>query len=1162
MKRKLLLGLGVVVALLVVIVVAGFVLINPQKLVAEKKDDVLKQVSAKIGRQVTAGDVTAHVGGALTARIANVQIAGADASKKPQLEMGALDMRFSLLHALLTFGKDLYVERFDVQGLTVRAARDAEGSWDFQDILDHLSSGDDAAAEKSEGAPAFLKGLRIASARIEDGRVELDDKMLGRPLAVGALAVTTSDVELGKPLSVKLACTLEDGARKSPVAVSASLAVLPGDLSFNPLPDVSVKANLTDVDLGPWGGLAPADAPAPVAGSLRAALDIAAKDDAKKLVVDGTLYARGLVLRDAVSAAASAADKASAPRGTALDADVNIALDVDQQAPRYSIKRLTLKGNGLDLNATLDAKGASLAALDKADVQASAQDLGRVLGVLPPSLRGLPEAVRIEGPLKAKLKSDGADIDASLDLDGARVRYMDVPDDGPASLATDALFDKPASKALNVTLHGTRGGKSLDVDRFALVVDKAKIGGTLSLPTDKSAPLVADINSGPVDLASLQDLVPPFKAAIGRGQRVAGTAEVKVKASSQGGKQQADAAVELKSLDVNLASTMVRGGGSVTLKAVPGADGVAITAGANLDALSVQKHGDGGALVVNKPSGLPLRLDVEAKKGTNRADVQKVLLAIGKSTIQGHGSVSALDKDTPVLDVDLGDVSLGFDDLRAAVPGASKLPAGGRLTGKLKLGGGTSAKTLVVDAKNISATFGHSRIAGDVRVKDLSAPVLEVKLPTLDVAFDDVRPLSASAADLPAGGRFSGSLTMSGDTARSSSVKAHVKIDTLVAAGSDMRGDVDIQDLDKPRFDLTVTSSNLDVDKLRDSFGGSDDGKPTKRSAKDKNKHGLSRETRAMLRDVNGKGSVTARHAVVKGFPLENFKGALVMTRGVVRFDALDFGLYDGKVSAAGSTVDLPAERLGYDLKLKGDNIDFGSAVASQTGLGHVFSGRLSPDVAVTGRGIAAGDFALSAEGPAGLTFKSLSLSSLDLLSAITDAVKRTGKVPGMKAASASDKGVELQSFKAATQFLGGRLKLQRPVETESGLGKITWTGAAGLDAGLDLGATVNLTPQTIRKMTGGKLTPRSAVPVPLKIGGTWDHPRVTGVDVGKLVGALLGSVAGGVVDDIKDDAKKSGTQAAKDLAGDALKAATGDKKKKKSTTDKAVDAAKKLFGH
>lgn len=1158
MKKKILLAFGAVFGVLVLVVIGAVVLIDPEQLVNEKKDALLKDLSTTIGREVTAGKVTASLGSQLKARVEQVQIAGLP-GKQPALYVGAVDVRFSLVRALLSFGRDLHVERFGIKGLQLRAARDSDARWDFQDMLDKLAADEAAPKEpKERGDQSFLQGARIAELVIEDGVLELDDKVLGRPLQAYDVDIQTSDVVLGDPLMVSLHAMLRDGQRESPIDAKARLAVLPKDLSFDPLPDLELDAKLLDVDLGAWGALLPADAPAPVRGTLRTSLKATLKDDLQRIAVDGTINARELVLRDALSPLATAAERAAAPRGRPLSADIELALERDAKEQRTKVSKLTLKGSGLDLAATLEAKGSGLAGLEQADVKASAQDLAALLQALPPSLRGLPDEAKIEGPMQAHLTAAGESLDLSVNLDAARVRYLDVPDDKTVAEATAALFDKPAGRPLNVTLHGKRTRSALDVDKLELVLDTAKIAGTLSLPTEKGAPLVADVASGPVQLASLKSLAPPFAEALGKGQRVDGTVELKVMALSDGGKQVADAALELRALDVNLASTTMRGAGSITVKAQPQGGDVDLTVLANLDGLSVTKRAADGSTTLSKPAGLPLRLDAVAKKTKSRADFSKLALAIGRSTLNGRGSIADLDKEASRLDIDLGQVQLGFDDLRQTIPGAASLPAGGRLAGNVKLAGGTSSETLAVDARGLNVAFGSSRFAGDVNLKNLSTPVLDVKLTQIDLAFDDVRGLSASAADLPPGGRLKGTLTMSGDTKKSASVKAGLKIDSLTAADSSLKGQIEIENLDKPRFELTLTADKLNVDKLREAFSSDTDEKTKKK--KDDNPHGLSKETRALLADVNGKGSLNAARAIVKGIPVTNFKSALTMTRGKLKFDTLEFGLYGGTMTATGSAIDLPAEKTGYDLKLAGKDIDFGAAMAEQTGLGRIFSGSISPKLEVKGRGLAAGDFAISAEGPAEMKFKSLSISTLDLLGPIGEAVDKTGKLPGMKLGAAStDKGLNLQGFTALTKFIGGRLKLDKPIDADTPLGKMNITGSAGLDAGMDFTSTLQLTPAMVAKLTGNKIKVKEAVPVPLKIGGTWDKPKVSGVDVGKLVVALVAAAGKDALSGAVDDFLGGGDDKKGDKKGDKKK---GKKKDKKSTEEKAMDAAKGLLGN
>src|SRR5687767_4259467 len=115
MKKKLLIGLAAILVLVIGAGVVAFFVLDPKAMVAKKKDEVLADLSTKLGRQVTAGDVTASVGSQLKARIVNIQMAGPPVAegqppKPAQMQIGSVDMRFSLVRALFSFGQDLYVE--------------------------------------------------------------------------------------------------------------------------------------------------------------------------------------------------------------------------------------------------------------------------------------------------------------------------------------------------------------------------------------------------------------------------------------------------------------------------------------------------------------------------------------------------------------------------------------------------------------------------------------------------------------------------------------------------------------------------------------------------------------------------------------------------------------------------------------------------------------------------------------------------------------------------------------------------------------------------------------------------------------------------------------------------------------------------------------------
>ena len=1163
--KKVLIGLAAVVGLLVVLAGAAFLLVDPKAFVEKKKDELARQTSEQLGRTLTIGPVTATVFPTLEARVQDVKLSGPVEGAPPQAAIAQVDVKLDLWKAVFSAGQILEVDHVVINGLALRASRDAQGKWDFDDVLRKLEA-EAAKKPQTEEAPAdlsFLRGAKLARFTIANSRVDLNDAALGRPLAATDLFFEVSDVVLGQPLVAKLKTVLEDQGKKAPIDVGVRFAALPEDLSFDPPPDASVDVKIADLDVSGWGALLPPDAVAPAWGTVRTDVTATSAKGGNDLKLAGVIYLRGFQLRDAASPVATPAEVKAAPRGQPLDLDVDVAVALDRAAPRYTIQRLALKGSGVDVQGALDATGTSPADLVTADVKATVAELGKVLAVLPPSIAALPPEVKIEGPLAAAIAATASDVTASVSLDSARVRYGASPD------APD--FDKAAGKPLNLKVHGAKKGDVLDVDQFALVLDTAKIGGKLVLPVKDGAPLSADVTSGPVTLASLRGVVPPFARALGAGKKVDGTVELTAKANAQGAQQTADVSLKLSGFDVALDRTTARGGGTIAVKAQPSGETLKILAEANLDGFAVKSVDETGATTLDKPAGVPLRLDVDATKGATRADIAKAAIAIGKSTIAAKGAVTGLGGKSPAIDLDFGNVDVAFDDVRAAVPGAAKLPAGGRLKTALKVKGAPDAmSTLIVDAKNLDVAFGSSRIAGDVQVTNLDEPQLAVDLTTVNLAFDDVRPMSEGAGDLPAGGRFQGALKMRGDTARDDTVDVGVTVAKLEVPGSKITGTIQLKSLEKPRFVLDLKADSLDVDKLAGT--GGDDAKKDAPKKPGDNPHGLSKSTREMLANVSGTGTLKADRAIVKTVPVTNFVGKLTMTRGVLSFDTLDFDMYGGRVSATGTVLDLPAERTGYDLKMKMKNVDIDKALAAHTSLGGVFSGKLSPELDVKGKGLAWQDLVATLEGPAVFQSEAITVETLDLLGPIGAQLKAATKsATTFKSANAAQ-GTTLKDVLAVATFKGGKMQLKKPMQVATNQGKLTLDGAAFLDKRLDFTATLDMTPDVIATLTGGSFKPKTAIPVPMKIGGTWDAPRITGVDVSQLAaamgGAVVEAVAGQAVDKVSDVVgDKLGDKAGaivkdaadpKKVEAEAKKLAEAEKKKAAAEAKKLADAEKK----
>lgn len=1130
MKRPLKIVLAGLATLFVLLGLA-VVLIDVDALVEAKKPELLKRASEAVGRDVTVGKIDARILPSFGATVTDVRVAGRTAEAPALLDVGDVELRLSLWKALTSLGKDLEVNAIELRRVKAHVARAENGEWSFSDILDRQ---EEAPKDDEPTDLSFLEGASIERAALLDADITVDDAQLGRPLKAEGTSLILTDVRLGTPLTADLKTTLVDGAKRTAVSLTAKLAELPKTLSFEPFPELTAALQMGELDVGPWGALLPRDSIAPAGGTVSADVTVDAGKDLTTFQGKGTVKASALVLQEA------------GKRGKPLDADVGFDLDLDTKAPRYVVRSLSVKGTGMEVSGSLDADKASLAGVKTADVSARVQDLQRVLAVLPPGTAALPEELTLAGPVVATLKGNAQAVDLTVNLDDAKVGWADS-------------FKKAPGRALNLTMTGKKVGDVLAIEPFALQVDTAKLGGKLGLPMDDDAPLTADIQSGDVTLASLREIVPPFAEALQRGDRVDGTFSVKATAKSEGGKQDARVLLALSGLDVNLKNASARGAGKVEAVITP-KDGVLdIHALADLTALALSSVKESGEKVLDKPAGMPARLEVAVAKTDVRADVRQALLAVGATQVTAKGEATALNTDSPRLDLDFGSIDIAFDDLRKTLPGAESLPPGGRLRGQVRVTGSPDAlSTLEVVAQQLDLAFGTTTAKGDLKVVNLDEPRVEADFPALKVAFDDVRALTGTDS-LPAGGRYEGAVKVGLDTARTSTMTAALKVDRLRVGRSELRGTASLESLERPTFRFDFTGDDVDIDELLVLFGADGEETAAKEEKPRDNPHGLSDSARATLKKTNGQGTIKAGSVVFRELPTKDFVGQLTMTNGVVTFDALDFKLYGGTVSAKGTTLDLPAEFTGYGLKLNVERMDLGQALDQHTDLGGIFRGEVSEVVDLSGRGLTKRDLITTLSGPTVLRTDSLTIASLDVLTPILQVLEQASKtMPGTpKILGKASSGTDLKDVEAWLRFLGGKMELEKPITTKTAFGAITFTGQAFLDTRLDLEAIVQLSPATIAQWTGNKVKPSSAIDVPLKIGGTWKEPAITGIDAGKLVQAVLGIALTGALGDVAADVQKQAEKMVDDVTKQGVDRAKQEVDKQRRQAEDAAKRAK-----
>jgi len=506
---KILLGaIAALLALVVVAVLALVFLVDLNGLIDRYTAPALDGASAALGREVQVEDV--HV---TWFPILGVEATGVELAETSRLEAAppfvqadALSIGIEVWPALVSFGKDVRVDRVVLSGPVVRVVELEDGSFNFSDIG---AGGEPDPAMKSE-EDQIADYFETAHARriaIEDGEL-----VLVRPeqpeLRVKQLDFEALEVELGQPVSLELALALF--AEEQNLRLEVQTGPLAERLSAFEVPAVKAAEFVaTDFPLAQVGELVQV-AGADLSEALLTA-DVVVKPSATGIRAEGPIDVRGLRLGEG--------DALGAP----FDAGLTLAL-----ATGYDFEELRFDPTELRLGpAKLRAQGlveTTTLAWSQLQVDTlSPFSPGALLALVPGggpdpggtlqfnlSSNGSMKSLAVQG----KLVADGLDYDAG----GTRLR-------GPASItysvsgAPSALdFDvslaadgatlqgesvaKKAGTKLRFEAKGQTSASAVKVKSLALQAGSSQITGSAYVPLG-AGKMTASFDTGRLALEKL-----------------------------------------------------------------------------------------------------------------------------------------------------------------------------------------------------------------------------------------------------------------------------------------------------------------------------------------------------------------------------------------------------------------------------------------------------------------------------------------------------------------------------------------------------------------------------------------------------------------------------------------------------------------------------------
>ena len=249
----------------------------------------------------------------------------------------------------------------------------------------------------------------------------------------------------------------------------------------------------------------------------------------------------------------------------------------------------------------------------------------------------------------------------------------------------------------------------------------------------------------------------------------------------------------------------------------------------------------------------------------------------------------------------------------------------------------------------------------------------------------------------------------------------------------------------------------------------------------------------------------------VEDMDLQDVKLHLSMVDDAITIKRLTTGFYGGTVVADGTTIRLGPAQRPFHAALKVQDVDMQAAIASQTQKKWL-AGHFTGDVAVDGVGTKITALSQTLGGTVGGQLKDGKLLGVDVLSAATGLLTKALPFAGqaLQGADLTDLGKELP-FSITIDH--GVAQLKRPISFTRPSGSISLEGGAHLDGNLDLAGTLNLAPETISRITKGKVVPKEPFPLPVKITGPAWKPSVSVVDLQTPVRALVKLAATGVAE-------------------------------------------------
>lgn len=689
-------------------------------------------------------------------------------------------------------------------------------------------------------------------------------------------------------------------------------------------------------------------------------------------------------------------------------------------------------------------------------------------------------------------------------VENARIAFLDRSVQGAQELYVEDL---------DVEVRDLRAGEPLEVVLKAAVLAKAqnlelRVKAAPLPPTLVPTPEQLTLKVQPIDLGPLAPFLPG-------------------EAGFRGGRFQADLAVALgAAVPGGAGRTTVKGGFRAEQLAFAGQEG-----GRKLDA------------------ALEADLDADAEKGDLR--IGKLELTAGPVGLTGRGAATGLRGDAPQVEgLEVVARGLDLDALTAYYPPLREQLGSNVVSGpiglSLKGAGGQEAQSLELRVDlgpvRLSIPGQLAKAAGAsmslVARADLARSGGQARFDaTAELAGVDLRPggsLAKKPGD-PLSARAAGTYRKAGQEQQLEVTRLDLNLlgDALAGKARVTLGGT----AERPttRFDAELSGQRLDLDRLLLPSPEEAQAKPAAEPSKPLDPKAFA--------GLQGVASVRLGLLRMEQQDLRDVVLRVKVVEDAVTLEEARLVAFGGNVSAAGTAVKLahPEEPFKIDVTMKGVEGEQMLALFSDH---KVLGGKLNAALQLTGKGMALDPIKQSATGSLTGDLSDGAFFGKDLVASVAAPIAAKLPFAGGRVTEGGSTSLG-KELPFAFQIANGVARLTKPLKVKTGDNALSFDGGVRLDGTLEMPTTLELGPEVIARITGGRAKVSAPIPVTFKLGGPAWSPRLEGLALDAAVQAI---------------AKQAATSAAGKLLGDRAGAAGADLEKQKAAAEQKAreEAAKR----